>query len=293
MTTFFLDLWQDLRTKRLWPVAVALVAATVAVPLMLVKPASTPAPSTAVGTASNASKLPTVSLDASSVSGSHLDVFDEKNPFNALSDPAKDGNAAGNATDNVGDDTGGAASTAGGSASSGAGSAVGSGGGGGGGGSAPTGPDGKPLTPGTHYFTYTADVRFGTRSNMETYKSIGRLDLIPDGSSPVLAFMGARGASTAVFFIADPAFEVDGEGTCEPSPDNCMFLSLRKDSEHNEATLTAQNGKVEYTVELTGLHVKFLDENEALGNTTPENSNSKTRAKRSLMSLPALGLAKR
>ena len=44
MTTFFLDLWQDLREKRLWPVAAGLAVAIVALPVALVKPASGFAP---------------------------------------------------------------------------------------------------------------------------------------------------------------------------------------------------------------------------------------------------------
>ena len=42
MTSLLLDLIQDLRGKRLWPVAVALLAATAAVPLVLLKPAQSP-----------------------------------------------------------------------------------------------------------------------------------------------------------------------------------------------------------------------------------------------------------
>ena len=39
MTNFLLDIWSDLREKRLWPVAVALLVALVAVPVVLSKPA--------------------------------------------------------------------------------------------------------------------------------------------------------------------------------------------------------------------------------------------------------------
>ena len=39
MKVFALDLWQDLREKRLWPVALLLLAALVAVPVLLAKPA--------------------------------------------------------------------------------------------------------------------------------------------------------------------------------------------------------------------------------------------------------------
>ena len=288
MTTFLLDLWQDLRAKRLWPVAVALLAATVAVPVVLSKPAA-PAPTkTDVGQASNTGKLPAVTLDASSVNGSHLNIFKEKNPFDALSDSTGDGTVQ-QGTEKVGDSVSdGAKDAAGGSTSSTGGSS------GGGGGSVPTDPNGDPLTPGVHWFTYTVDLRFGPRSDLKTYKGVTNLEVLPDGDDPVISFMGVKDGNTAMFFIADPAFRVDGEGKCQPTPDNCMFLFLKTDDGHDEAVLSAQNGTVEYDLQLTGLHVKNLDESEAVGDSTPDKS-SKRRAKErvTLMSMPKLGLAKR
>ena len=44
MTTFLSDLWADLREKRLWPVALLLLVALVAVPVVLAKPGAEPAP---------------------------------------------------------------------------------------------------------------------------------------------------------------------------------------------------------------------------------------------------------
>ena len=38
MKIFLLDLWHDLRAKRLWPVALVLAVALVAVPVVLSKP---------------------------------------------------------------------------------------------------------------------------------------------------------------------------------------------------------------------------------------------------------------
>jgi hypothetical protein len=297
MTTFLLDLWQDLRAKRLWPVAVALLAGIVAVPVVLSKPTSSGTPSTGASQASNAGKLPAVTLDASSVAGSHLDIFKEKNPFSALRDPAKDPNAP---TANSGTNTvAGSGSSAGSSSGTGTGSPSGGTGGTGTGGTPPVGPDGKSVTPGVHYFTYTADVRFGARGQIQDYKGIGELDLLPNGDSPVVAFMGVKDGKTAMFFIADPAFRAEGEGTCSPSPQNCMFLSLTKDPGQDEETLSAQNGQIEYVLQLTGLHVKTLSEKQAVGNTTPDKSGNAKAAKRSkktqatLLSMPAVRLASR
>jgi hypothetical protein len=276
MTTFLLDLWQDLRAKRLWPVAVALLAAIVAVPAMLFKPASSTAPSTAATQASNAAKLPTVTLDASSVSGSHLNVFKQKNPFDVLRDPDPKKQAASDA--NGANTLPTLPSTSG---SSGTGTTPSTGTTGTGtGGTTPKGTPGTPGTPGTHYFTYTADVRFGPRGHEQAFDALHHLDLLPSGENPIVAFMGAREGKTAVFFIADPAFRADGEGHCDPDPDHCMFVSLTTDPGEDEETLSAENGEVEYTLELTGLHIETLDQSQAVGDTTPSKSGSSAKRSR-------------
>lgn len=295
MTTFLLDLWQDLRAKRLWPVAVALLAATVALPVVLFKPASSPAPPKTAATASN-NKLPAVTLDASSVNESRLDVFKQRNPFSSQGDAAADAATPG-AENPLADSVGKAVDKAGDVAGGGGGDVGGLGGGGGSttptgdtSDPAPKGPDGKPMEPGVHYFTYTADVVFGARGHTKTYEGMQELDLLPDGDSPVVAFMGVRSGKTAMFFIADPAFRAEGEGDCSPSPDNCMFVYLRTDESHNEETLSAQNGQVEYVLELKDLHTKGLSEDQALGDTTPDKSGDTAKRsrkqRRSLLSLP-------
>jgi len=299
MTTFFLDLWQDLRAKRLWPIAVGLLAATIAIPVLLFKPASSTPSSTGAARAGDANRLPSVNLDASSVDSSHLNVFKEKNPFHSLSDGGTTGATPPTAATgtSIGKSVASAASSSSGSGSSSSGS---SGGGTstGAGGSTPSGPDGNPVKPGVHYFTYTADVRFGRRGKMKTYKGVKELQVLPNGKNPIVSFMGVKDAKTAVFFIADPAFQVDGEGKCQPTRKNCMFLYLKTSGAHDEATLSAQNGQVEYDLRLTGLHVKSISKSQAVGNTTPAKSPSKKAAARraerdTLLSLPALGTLKR
>jgi hypothetical protein len=293
MTTFLLDLWQDLRAKRLWPIAVALVAATVAVPMLLFKPASSTPPSSSAGQVASGAKLPIVTLDASSVDSSHLDVFGTKNPFAGTAEKPSTGTTSASASAGAGGSTVGSSLATAASAAS--GGTPTTGGGDSGGTKPPVGPDGKPVTPGVHWFTYTADVRFGLRSDVKTYKGLEQLDLLPDGQTPVLAFMGVKDGKTAVFFITDPAFRADGEGDCQPSASNCAFISLRLDESQNEETLSAQNGQIEYTLKLTGLHIKNLSEKKVTGDTTSGKSASKAakaRAKKraTLLSLPAAGL---
>ena len=90
MKIFLLDLWNDLREKRLWPVAVVLLASLVAVPVLLARPAEEPSappqPPAAVSEASKESDLEQLAkvklADEEPGDGSTLlGVFDPDNPF--------------------------------------------------------------------------------------------------------------------------------------------------------------------------------------------------------------------
>ena len=87
MNDFLLDIWNDLRDKKLWPVAALLLAVLIAVPVVLSKPTEEPtvAAVTAVpqakteGVAKGLATL-TVAKDDTG-EGSTLDVFDPSDPF--------------------------------------------------------------------------------------------------------------------------------------------------------------------------------------------------------------------
>jgi hypothetical protein len=270
MTTFLLDIWHDLREKRLWPVAVGLLVATVAIPVVMMKPAKTPQVESAPPTTKTAA-LPTVASDQTIVDGSHLDAFDIKDPFNAESDRTTgvvpgQGSPGGTLPGvNTGSDAGGTGSGGGIAGGSGGSPSGGSGGGG-----------------GTKYYTYTVDVKFGERK-LQDYKAMETLDLLPDDQNPVVSFMGMTdNAKTAVFFVVDPAFEADGEGTCNPSPDDCRFIYMGLEDDRDEETLSAAEGAIEYTLQLTKINIKHLTEAEAVGDAQPEaNPDTPSAAKRS------------
>ena len=103
MSTFFLDLWQDLRAKRLWPVAVALLVATLAVPVFLLNSAAKPSRPAAPSASRTATPLPLVRLDQVAESGSRLDVFAARDPFRPIGAFADGQSDAGDAGD-VGED---------------------------------------------------------------------------------------------------------------------------------------------------------------------------------------------
>jgi hypothetical protein len=287
MTTFLLDIWHDLREKRLWPVAAGLLAALVAIPVVLAKPAETPqvdAPPPSAATAA----LPVVTRDQSIVDGSHLDAFDIKDPFNSEADSTTGSVPGQGGTGTTLPGVGGGDSGAGGLADTGSGGGIAGGSGAG----APSGGSGGSGGDGNRYYTYTVDVKFGGRKP-KTFKSMQTLDLLPDDQNPVVSFMGmSDGAKTAVFFVVDPAFEADGEGSCNPSPEDCRFIYLGLEEDRDEETLSAAEGAVEYTLQLTKINIRHLSASEAVGDATPEASpDTPAAAKRSqrrktLMTVP-------
>jgi hypothetical protein len=231
MNAFLNDLWNDLRSKRLWPVAVALLAGLIAVPVVLSK--SSEKPSAPAPVASEARKAPepkelrglaNVKLDGAAKSGSPLDTFDPSNPFL----PPKSVLARAKQQSQAGATSSGPGSTAATSGSTGStGSAGGTGstgttgpntGGTGGGDQTKT----KPKTTTTQY-TYVVDVTFSANERTRHIKGMQRLEMLPNETNPLLLFMGVdSGAGNAVFLV-DSSLTAAGEGKCKPSPDKCAF----------------------------------------------------------------------
>ena len=271
MTTFLLDLWHDLREKRLWPVAVALLAATIAVPVAVLKPASSGAPSGGPTASTEGAKLPAVSLDDSSIASSSLGAFKEKNPFTSHGDKTAApvttagqpiGQTVANQVANSNSSSGGTSGSTSTQSS----------------GTSPKGPDGHSLSPGVHYWVFTVDARFGDLGGkLKTYKGLGALDLLPPGKHPVIAFMGVEtGGKKAMFFIADAGFHADGEGHCKAS--GCRFFELTTSDSSNEETITSTDGTTSYTLQLKAIHFKTVDQKKAFGSTTPAKKAAAKKA---------------
>jgi hypothetical protein len=236
MNTFLLDLWHDLKQKRLWPVAVVLIAATAAVPVVLTKPTQETGEAETPPLRSAQAQLPPI--DAESVSASsNLEVFDPHDPFSVDKDRPKTPDT-GTASSSSGKspldglDAKISSSTSSGSDVSGAGGSPGGSGGAGGGGGG-----------GTFWFTYEIDVKFGAVGAAKTKKGLQALDVLPSEENPVSVFMGIKdGGKTALFMILDPGMEVTGEGNCTPSPDRCGFVELKVKEDRDEVFLNSSRG---------------------------------------------------
>jgi hypothetical protein len=281
MRVFLLDLWLDLREKRLAPLAILLLAGIVAVPIVLAKGEDEqPAPPTPT-TATTASVAPVIEGQPDEgTTASKLQTFSPRDPFEPTS-------SAGTGTTG-GDTTGGTTTGTGGGTSDTTTPSTGGGGGGGGGATTGTEPStgtGTGTPPGTGnttgetrttLFTYTVDLRFGEGGNVEAFKGVQRLDLIPDGNNPKVVFLGVTTTGkTAVFLVSDD-IGVDTGGRCRPSADQCSFLYLRPDDEHDQALLTDSDGTV-YHLRLLRIHrvsVSSSNGTTGTGNSGGGNTNS-------------------
>ena len=263
---FLVDVFRDLRDRRLLIPAAALLVGLVAVPMLLGRssePAPPPAPSGEVALEGLATE-PAVLAENPTVRDykRRLDQLDQKNPFEEhFSVPA---GAAGEGLEDetsgvqVGD-TGGTPSTgatgsdlptgttdtsgsiSAGSSSSGlsaspspstsvpasSGSSDGSSGGSGSGGGG--GNSSEPKPPVTRFYTYRIDVLVGPAGDATPRDDVGQLRILPSPNRPVVAYLGANdGGNKAYFSVSDDVTSTDGDGRCLPGNSNCTYLVMEE-----------------------------------------------------------------
>jgi hypothetical protein len=239
MKDFFSDLWQDLREKRLWPVAALLVVALVALPVVLSEKHKEPPPAPVAATA-KPEQLPTVEVSDDTVFSSNLSAFKSKDPFKPGLRKVKDLTAssnrviaslprsAGGATPSGGSGGDSAAKASGGGSSGGSGGSGGPSGasGGSGGGHSPSPSGGTKRVS----YTYVADVAFGRAGHEHSYRGLQRLEMLPSSDSPLLVFLGATRSGGDAVFLVDSNLRQAGEGHCADSA--CSVLSVGPGNEH-------------------------------------------------------------
>jgi hypothetical protein len=259
MHSFLLDLWHDLREKRLWPIAALLLVATAAVPVVLLQkaqPSATPAPTATQGQPA-ADKLPTVTLDdIGNTVPSDLTAFktSERNPFKPLKDLPKADKGAGVTITRKNGSSSGSSSSSGSASPSGSGSGSGSSTGGTGSGSGGSAP------PKTTYFSYRADVSFGTPGKEKTTKQLETFSLLGDEKNPAAMFMGISDDHKYAVFTVDTArYDSNGEHECKPSPERCELIYLKVDEDSNETTFTSLDGQTTYNLKILAIKRIVLD----------------------------------
>ena len=232
-----IDIWNDLRAKRLWPVALLLLAAIVAVSVLVMKDGKEPPPAPVADSSPKApgpaqfEGLASVELEENLPSeGSSLDTFDPSDPFRPpekvlqrAEQPASSATANGPTADTI-------TTTAGGSSGSGSSSSPGGGDTGSSGDTGSTGGpgDGKPNRGGaTTEYTWVLDVTFTNNGRTRKLKGLERLCVLPGRASALFLFLGVSSNGGNAVFLVDSTLDRAGEeGKCRPGKDKCAFLYM-------------------------------------------------------------------
>jgi hypothetical protein len=249
------NLWGQLVQRRLWPVAILLVAALAAVPLALAKqpaPANPAAPlaSTDKGDDVLASQPIVAQASAADRSKHHKVLGKAKNPFGVAetetgsgTPPSSDGvaKADDSAATTTSTTSGGTTPTTSGDSTTPTTTP-------------PTGTTTPVPAPPKTYDMYDLTVRFGDE-NGTARKTLKRLQPLPSKESPVLIYLGVmRDGKTAVFLVGSNVNPV-GDGSCDPGPDDCQTLRLRAgDTEFLDVVGDGGTVGAQYQLDLVKIH---------------------------------------
>lgn len=152
-------------------------------------------------------------------------------------------------------DTGGGSPSGSGSSSSG-GNGGGKGGNGGDGGGKSKGGSGEDKLV---VYSWTISARTGPKGDGKGVKDVASLDFLPNPDKPIAQFIRGDLAETeAAFVVSRKVDSTSGDGTCDPSPQDCQFLLLEVGQE--QRFVYEPDGKT-YVLELkkVKLHEKVLD----------------------------------
>lgn len=218
--TFLKSIWADLVEKRLWPFALALLLALVAVPIALGGGGGgDAAPLGATGpTGAAAGQLAQVSLDA--------DTPERRDRLGKVRDPFKQ-----RAVPATG--TSGATGAVGTTGSAGAAPAPATGTSGGGGSTAPTPttpqdttPAPKPAAPKP---TYTTTVRLArVTAKDRPARKVEQLTPLPSTDNPFLVYLGVLSNGRTAVFLLSSDVTSEGDGACKPRRSSCETLEVDK-----------------------------------------------------------------
>jgi hypothetical protein len=216
--------WRFLVERRLWPVALLLIAAAVAVPKLLASaPSEAPVPPAAVVKSDKASVLATEPIVARAddadrrgrrrVLGTSKDPFKPQVTPTPIPTPAAVQDAAG------GPATGASEGAAGGSPT---------------GSTSPDAPGtttpAPAATPRKKYELNELNVRFGPSDETGSRpprKDVKRLQALPSNDLPVLIYLGVLPDKKTAVFLVDSGIVAEGDGTCRPSRTVCETIHIR------------------------------------------------------------------
>jgi hypothetical protein len=248
--SFLKNVLHDLVEKRLWPVAIALVAALVAVPIVLGGSSSStdsPATDVAAVTAPNGlanhrdvARAKVISLEEQAA-GKVQRRGKVRDPFVQHHQPKPVKLAVANTTSSA--------------PSSGAlgGSSVPSGATGGTAPTEPTAPVTTKKPESTSVDTYRVKLSFGEVGAMKSYDNVARLTPLPSSDNPFFVYLGLADDQKSAIFLINADAEPNGDGSCKPSHDDCQQIVLRAGDTEFFDLQSGTAGVVQYQLDLKSI----------------------------------------
>lgn len=260
------DPFKQLMERKLWPVALLLVAALVAVPFLLASDEPAAPPPVAAAPAGQGATEPVVSLadaarrdEVRAVLGARKDPF---RPAQVLAVPTPEPQpSVGAGAASAGATSGGDVGASGGDVGSTGGTTVDP--------SPPAEPTPAPTQPPTvdepeapkpTFDLYSLQVRFGDVGTGELRtRNVKRLTSLPNGISPAALYLGLSEDKQSAVFLVDAGVDVVGDGRCVPAPSNCETLVLEPGE-----TVFLTRGERQFQLDLIAINTrKTTDEAEA------------------------------
>jgi hypothetical protein len=250
------DTWRQLVRRRLWPVALLLVGAAAAIPFLLAK---TPQEQPAAVAPVNA--VAAASTDAADVDSVVALVDDKQAPakrrrvLGALKDPfepaalpkvekAKTVTNQKTAVQAQATATPPLAPTADSRSSGTSDTPV----------TTPVTPVGTPAPPKKTYPHGSLQVRFGSSDAAMPKSTLERLEVLPPGA-PLLVFDRLTDKGKTARFMVTGDVTLEGDGRCDPTPDSCETLELRKgETEFITVKGSGDTADVVYELDLLAIH---------------------------------------
>jgi hypothetical protein len=262
--SFLKNVLHDLIEKRLWPVAIALVVALIAVPIVLgggsdagsgdADIAAVPTPANGAAGTPAATRDAVIGLEEQAAGGSIDRGGKVRDPFvqhhlpkvqttvtNAvtttknLADSLSGGTGASSDTSSGGSDTPASTPT-------------------------PTTPAATPKPDTTKQpdttsaDLYRVQLKFGEAGAEKTYNNVARLTPLPSSDSPFFVYLGLKDDQKTAIFLVDADSVPTGDGTCKPSKADCAQIELKAGDMEYFDLQSGTAGVVQYQLELVGVH---------------------------------------
>jgi hypothetical protein len=243
---------RDLVERRLWPVALLLVAAVVAVPVYLGKSSSNDAGSAPIASAPTTDKASkaAVTLEDTPADGSGRGSV--RNPFTQLHVPKATPTPSATSGSTSADKTPAA------SGGSSGGTSPSTGGSGGSTDTTPAADSNKDALD-----VYHLTLRFGKAGSLKTIKDVARLSPLPSADNPFFVFTGVlKDGKTAVFLLSSDAVAT-GDGHCKPSKQSCQTIEVKQgDTEFFDLKVGGQD--VQYQLDVLSVYPKGASSSTAV-----------------------------